>query len=220
MNKGDVLIIGAGFLGKNLISKLQERNYSCLVSTSKDQHSPFYLDLTKKESIEIFSQKIKQIQGVIFTAGKEPSENLDLLSWEHLNEMTMIHLSGIIWCVKHLSHKISQGGFCIFTSSVAARRGSYDPVYSSMKAGIEGLTRTLSRELSNSVRVNCISPGLIQDSPVFEKMTPDFRDKHLTNTPLGKFCTVEDVSNSYLFAIENQSLTGQIIQINGGQVFG
>lgn len=220
MSEKSVLVIGGGFLGKSLIAKLQEKNYSCIVTSSKDHKSPFYLDLTDKGSIEIFCENLKPIDGVIFTAGKEPSQNMELLTWEHLNEMTMIHLSGVIWCVKHLIGKIRKGGFCIFTSSVAAKRGSYDPIYSSAKSGIEGLTRTLSKDFSKSLRVNCISPGLIKGSPVFEKMTPDFKEKHLSTTPLGNFCTVEDVTSCYLFAIENKSLTGQILQINGGQVFG
>lgn len=221
MGKEKILVVGGGgFLGKALTKRLKDLGYECLSTSSKDPNSDNYLDLRDKRSIEFFCQKTPDIKGVIFLSGKEPQHNLKEITWDHLNDMIMIHFGGVLWCIKHLAEKITPGGFCVFTSSVAAKRGSYDPSYSSLKAAIEGLTRTLSRELAPKVRVNCISPGLVEDSPVFNQMTEEFRNSHLNTTPLKKFSSAADVSNAFLFLIENSSLTGQIIQINGGQVFG
>lgn len=221
MPEGKILVVGGGgFLGNSLITRLEKLGYACISTSSRDPNSENYLDLRDKESIEIFCQKIQTVSGVIFLSGKEPQQNLKEIAWDHLNDMIMIHLGGVLWCIKHLVEKIIPGGFCIFTSSVAAKRGSYDPSYSSLKAAVEGLTRTLSRELAPKIRVNCISPSLVENSPVFNQMTEEFRNIHLTTTPLKKFSSAEDVSKAFLFAIENSSLTGQIIQINGGQVFG
>lgn len=105
MIKENVLVIGCGFIGKDLVSNLEKRNFNCLVSTTKDTKSPLYLDLTERESIEEFCKNIPTIRGVIFSAGKEPSENLENLSWGHLNEMAMVHLTGVVWCVKNLIPK-------------------------------------------------------------------------------------------------------------------
>ena len=221
MVKGKILLIGGnGFLGSDLVPRLEELGYSCIIASRSSNGSEKFLDLTLRDSIEYFCSGIENIDGVIFLSGKEPQQNLHEISWEHLNEMIGVHFSGVLWCIKNLVKKINPGGFCLLTSSVASKRGSYDPAYASLKSAIEGLTRTLARELSPEIRVNCISPGLLENSPVFDRMSDSFREKHLGTTPLKRFCSAYDISSTYLFAIENKGLTGQILQINGGQVFG
>jgi 3-oxoacyl-[acyl-carrier protein] reductase len=221
MVRGKILLVGGnGFLGRDLVPRLEELGYSCIIPSRTDKQEENFLDLTIRDSIESFCSGLQNIEGVIFLSGKEPQQNLHDLSWEHLSEMISVHFSGVLWCIKNLTQKINPGGFCLFTSSVASKRGSYDPTYASLKSAVEGLTRTLARDLSPRIRVNCISPGLVEKSPVFDRMSDSFREKHLETTPLKRFCTTYDISSAYLFAIENKGLTGQILQINGGQVFG
>jgi nucleoside-diphosphate-sugar epimerase len=48
-------------------------------------------------------------------------------------------------------------------------------------------------------------------------MTDDFINKHITTTPLKKLATIDDVCDVYIFLSQNNHITGQIININGGQ---
>jgi len=208
----NILIIGGnGVLGKNLTLLLNKNNFTCIVP------SKIELNLKDINSIEDFSKKISNIDGIICVAGKEPSMNLESLSWEHLNEMIDVHYKGVLWCIKKMVNKINHGGFIILTSSISSFKGSYDPTYSSLKSAINGLTRTLSVELSPKIRVNAVAPSLIKDTPVFDGMSNDFKEKHMLNTPLKKFATLDEISDVYFFLINNKHITGQIININGGQ---
>jgi NAD(P)-dependent dehydrogenase (short-subunit alcohol dehydrogenase family) len=207
-----VLIIGGnGSLGKQLIKDFSNNGFIC-ISPSKLE-----LNLSDRETIEAFCDKITTIDGVICVAGKEPSMSLKELSWEHLTDMINIHYKGILWCIKKLINKIDKGGFIIFTSSVSSFKGSYDPTYSSLKNAINGLTKTLSIELSPDIRVNSVAPSLIIDTPVFNGMSNNFKEKHLLTTPLNRLVSIEEVSDVFIFLSKNKHITGQIININGGQ---
>jgi NAD(P)-dependent dehydrogenase (short-subunit alcohol dehydrogenase family) len=207
-----ILIVGSnGSLGKRLVELFSGNNYVCISPSSLE------LNLCNKSSIESFCDNINSIDGVVFVAGKEPSQNIDELNWSHFEEMIDIHYKGVLWCIKHLKNKIKKNGFIIMTSSVASFKGSYDPTYSSLKSAINGLTKTLSIELSPKIRVNCVAPSLIENTQVFNTMTDDFINKHITTTPLKKLATIDDVCDVYIFLSQNNHITGQIININGGQ---
>jgi len=217
-----VLIVGAnGSLGSCLTNAIKDNGWAPIITSSKkDSGCDLLLDLRSKESIEALKDLLPEILGIIFVAGKEPSQNLEDMTWEHLGEMIDIHFKGVLWCIKNFKEKIQDQGFIVLTSSIAARKGSYDPSYSSTKSAIEGLVRSLSQELSPKIRVNGVAPGLIKNSTVFNIMTDDFKSKHLENIPLKKFATTETVASAYLFLMENTSMNGQIIHVNGGQLFG
>lgn len=215
MNNSNILIVGAsGSLGQPLCFKLKHLGYNCITPNSST------LDLKSKLSIENYSKKLPLLKGVIFLAGKEPSQNLKDMKWNHLEDMISIHFKGVLWCIKLFRKNLIKNSFIITTSSVAARKGSYDPVYCSMKSSIEGLTKTLVKDLSPDTRINSVSPGLVIDSKVYRGMTPDFIENHLNNTPLNRLATTEDIIESYLFLINNKHVTGQVINVNGGQYNG
>ena len=215
MENGFILIIGAnGSLGKPLSNKLTQIGYNCITPSSS------ILNLKDKSSIEKYIKTLPLIKGLVILAGKEPSQNLEQMEWDHLNDMISIHFKGVLWCIKSFKEKIVPGGFVITTSSVASRKGSYDPSYASMKSAIEGLTKTLVKDLSPNIRINSVAPGLVIDSKVYKGMTSDFKQNHINSTPLGKLADVEDILSAYLFLITNKHITGQIININGGQYNG
>lgn len=215
MKNNNILVIGAGgSLGNPLCKKLTEIGYNCLTPTSSQ------VNLKNKLSIEDYAIKLPPLKGIIFLAGKEPSQNLKEIKWNHLEDMISIHFKGVLWCIKLFRKKITPNGFIITTSSVASRKGSYDPSYSSMKSAIEGLTKTLVRDLSPNIRINSVAPGLVENSKVYKGMTKDFIQNHLNSTPLNKLATTEDIISAYLFLINNKHITGQILNINGGQYNG
>lgn len=199
-----------------MVTRLTELGYQCIV-TSSSKKGTHNLDLNDPSSIEEFCSSVKEIFGVIFMSGKKPEKSLKDLSWEHLSEMDNINFKGVLWCCKFLVPKIKENGFILFTSSVASKKGSYDPAYSSTKSAIEGLTITLAKELAPTIRVNCVSPGLVKDSPVYLGMSPDFQQKHLDSIPLKKLANLNEIVDGYLFLIKNTHFTAQILQINGGQ---
>ena len=96
--------------------------------------------------------------------------------------------------------------------------GSLEVIYSVSKAGIDGLTKSLAKELGPSnIRVNSIAPGMI-----YTNMNSKFSKEELKEIeeeiPLGKIGTPEDVSKCVEWLIEDKYTTGQVISINGGWI--
>lgn len=104
-------------------------------------------------------------------------------------------------------------------SSVSAIRGYRGTaVYSATKAGLDGFTRSLARELGPlNIRVNSVVPGLF-DSQISENVTDSNREKVIKRTPLGKYAEITDIRNVVFFLISplGQFITGQSIVIDGG----
>lgn len=96
--------------------------------------------------------------------------------------------------------------------------GALEVIYSVSKAGMDGLTKALAKELGPSnIRVNSIAPGMINT-----KMNSNLNDEEIENlkeeTPLGKIGEPKDIAKCVKWLIEDEFTTGQIISINGGWI--
>jgi len=93
------------------------------------------------------------------------------------------------------------------------------PAYSSAKAGLIMLTRSLARELAPHVRVNAIAPG-----PVLwpeGDLDAALKQNILSRTPLGRVGSAEDIAKAaWFFAAEAPFVTGQVLAIDGGRSLG
>jgi 3-oxoacyl-[acyl-carrier protein] reductase len=218
------LVVGAsGSIGTKITELLKANNHQVIKGTSKknNQADALYLDLTDYSSITKLNEFTTPLDGIIFAAGYEPKQSIIEMSLEHQNKMLQIHVTGPLNTVKALLKNLKENAAIVFISSIAANKGSYDPMYATAKGATISLSRTLAVELSKyKVRVNCISPGLVEGSPVFNGMTPDFREKHINNTLNKRLATTDDCAAAINFLLTQEHITGQIIHINGGQYFG
>lgn len=117
-----------------------------------------------------------------------------------------------------------QGGFIINTSSVAARNGASGGagLYGSAKAFVSNVTRGMAKELIGSgIRVNAVAPGVIL-TPFHERYSSDDQMKGMVATiPQGRAGTPEECVGAYLFLssdLMSSYITGQVIEVNGGQL--
>lgn len=113
----------------------------------------------------------------------------------------------------------AQYGRVINISSVAGQTGAFgQSVYSAAKAGIIGLTKTLSIELGRrNITVNAVSPGLI-DSDITATMPPEAYQANIDAIPLGRAGKPEEVAAavSFLASEEAGFISGACINVNGG----
>ena len=115
--------------------------------------------------------------------------------------------------------RLAAGSSLVFVGSNAARRGLAGMVaYSAAKAGLEGATRALARELGpQGIRVNAVAPGVIRTD-----MTRDFGDAgyaaYAAEVPLGRVGEAEDVAPAVEFLLGDGAryITGQVLDIDGG----
>jgi 3-oxoacyl-[acyl-carrier protein] reductase len=119
--------------------------------------------------------------------------------------------------------KRAGGGAIINTGSVAGRFGGFmgSTVYASAKAAVHSITRNAAREFAaDGIRVNTVAPGFIV-TPFHDRTPESVRETARAQIPMGRLGTVEDCVGAYLFlASDSMSgyITGQIIDVNGGQL--
>ena len=117
----------------------------------------------------------------------------------------------------------ARSGCIINISSVVASLGNAGQAnYVAAKAGLEGLTRTLAREVApRGVTVNAVAPGFIA-TQMTEALPEAIREKFITQIPMGKIGAPDDIAAAcvYLAAPAGAWITGQTLAVNGGMLMG
>jgi 3-oxoacyl-[acyl-carrier protein] reductase len=141
-----------------------------------------------------------------------------------LDTVLDLNLKSVFLVTKAVLPYLSDGGAIVNLSSLAARDGGGGGAiaYASAKGGVLTFTRALSKELaSRRIRVNCVSPGLI-DTTFHDTFTkPEVRKAVAARTSMGREGTSDDVADAVLFLASPASsyITGESIEINGGVYF-
>lgn len=119
--------------------------------------------------------------------------------------------------------KAAGGGSIINTGSIAGRFGGFlgSTVYASAKAAVHSITRNAAREFADDkIRVNVVAPGFII-TPFHDKTPESVRSAAAAQIPMKRLGTAEDCVGAYVFLASEQMsgyITGQIIDVNGGQL--
>jgi len=145
------------------------------------------------------------------------------LAVEDFDRMIAVHLRGTFLCTRAvLPGMLSRGGGIIV--NVASQLGQIGGVelchYSSAKAGIIGLTKSLAREVSaQGIRVNAVAPGPINTELVLG-LSEDWRRTKAAELPLGRFGEPHEVAETVAFLVSDGATlyVGQTLGPNSGDV--
>ena len=155
----------------------------------------------------------------------QPIKFLDIQP-ENYEAVLDVSLRGMLYLSQAVipAMRAAGGGSIINMSSVSAQRGGGifgGPHYSAAKAGVLGLAKAMAREFGpDGIRVNCITPGLIQTDITGGKLTDAMRTEILKGIPLNRLGDAVDVAGACLFLASDLSsyLTGTVIDVNGGML--
>jgi 3-oxoacyl-[acyl-carrier protein] reductase len=145
---------------------------------------------------------------------------------EQYERVIAVNIGGVFFAARRAAALMREqrSGTIINTTSIAARHGGGNGagLYGSAKGFVSTITRVLAKELAPAgVRVNAVAPGVIM-TPFHERYsTPEQLEASVRGIPLGRLGTAEDCVGAYEFlASERMSgyITGQIIEVNGGQL--
>ena len=106
----------------------------------------------------------------------------------------------------------------VFISSLAYRRGGRaHTAYSTAKAGLVGMTRSMARRWPDRMRINALAPGII-DTPMPADIIAQFGNMLKAECPLGRFGEPREVATVIRFLLSEDSsyITGQTINVDGG----
>ena len=149
---------------------------------------------------------------------------LDEMDGEFWDAVMTLNLKSVFLVTKEVVPVMPEGGAIVNLSSLAARDGGGGGAlaYSAAKGAVLTLTRGLSKELApKKIRVNCVSPGMI-DTTFHDTFTsPEIRKAVAGRTSIGREGTSDDVANAVKFLASDASayITGESIEINGGIYF-
>ena len=114
--------------------------------------------------------------------------------------------------------KARQGRIINITSVVAAMGNAGQTNYTASKAGIEGFTRSLAREIgSRQITVNCVAPGFI-DTDMTSELDEALIQSMLNAVPLARLGKPEDIAAAVNFLASEEAgyITGTVLEVNGG----
>ena len=114
--------------------------------------------------------------------------------------------------------KARQGRIINITSVVAAMGNAGQTNYTASKAGIEGFTRSLAREIgSRQITVNCVAPGFI-DTDMTNELNEALIQSMLNAVPLARLGKPEDIAAAVNFLASEEAgyITGTVLDVNGG----
>ncbi|MFT7809439.1 carbonyl reductase family member 4 isoform X2 [Arapaima gigas] len=124
-------------------------------------------------------------------------------------------LGAMLTCRASLRNMLRhQGGAIVNVGSVVGLKGNAgQSVYSATKAGLEGFTRSLAKEVAaRNIRVNLVAPGFIRTD-----MTAGLGEERLRQAvPLGRFGEPSEVAHAILFLLQTPYVTGQVLVVDGG----
>jgi len=153
------------------------------------------------------------------TGPNQKTWEYSLADWERV---LAVDLTAVFLCCRALLPDMLARGYgrVVNIASVAGKEGNPNAAaYSTAKAGVIGLTKSLGKETAGSgVTVNCVTPAAVE-TDIFKQMKQEHIDYMLSKIPMGRFGQVEEVAAlvAWLASEECSFSTGAVFDISGGR---
>ena len=239
MNKVVIITGASRGIGRNIAYNLALEGYKIVANYNNSEKEAIMLkeelaekgieiavfkaDVSKSEEvqklIDFTINKYQKIDILINNAGIAQHKLFTDISDEEFDKMMKNNLYSVFYATREaVKHMIREhnGAIINISSIYGISGGSCEVHYSMAKAGIDGMTKALAKELGPSnIRVNSIAPGLI-DTDMNNDLTKEDIDMIKEETPLMKIGNPADITRCVKWLIEDEFTTGQVISPNGG----
>ena len=231
-----ILITGASRgIGREIAKRLSNKGYKVIANYNRSEEQAkklqeenknidiYKADVSKREEVKSMIQyiinKYGKIDILINNAGISEYKMFTDETDEDWNRVINTNLySAFAMSREVIPNMVHNKNGCIINiSSVWGIVGaSLEVLYSISKAGLDGMTKALAKELGPSnIRVNSIAPGII-DTDMNSNLTNETLKELAEETPLQRIGKPSDISKCVSWLIDDNFTTGQIISINGG----
>ena len=237
MNKTALIIGSSTGIGAEVARALYNEGFSVAITYNKSRKEAkrlskqlgdcpyFHCDIKDFNEMSVLYEtaykELGRLDAVVNCAGIAYSGLLQQMSEKDIREVIDTDLVGTIFSTRYAaSYMVKQhSGTIINISSVWGVRGaSCEAVYSAAKGGIISFTKAMAKELApSSIRVNCISPGVIKTGMLDSYSEEDLKTLE-DETPLARLGRTDDVAKAVRFLVSDDAdfITGQNIIVDGG----
>lgn len=239
MSRHIALVTGASRgIGKAIAQRLAEEDYFVIGTATSEKGVEIIeeylheiggigreLDVRDATAIDSLFEEIESVYGSIHVLVNNAGITQDGLlmrmddtAWETVLE---VNLTSIYRMSKRAIRGMmkARAGRIINVTSVVAEMGNAGQTnYAATKAGVEGFTRSLAREIgSRQVTVNCVAPGLIE-TDMTDELDERLINSMLDAVPLGRLGQPSDVAAAVKFLASDEAsyITGHVLAVNGG----
>jgi NAD(P)-dependent dehydrogenase (short-subunit alcohol dehydrogenase family) len=186
-----------------------------------------HLDLADADAVQAAADATAAALGRIdilvasagITGPNRPTWEYPIADWLRVMD---VNVNGVFYCNRAVVPYMLTGGWgrIVNIASVAGKEGNPNaPAYSTSKAAVIGLTKSLGKELARTaIRVNCVTPAAVR-TPIFDQMTAEHIDFMLSKIPIGRFGLVEEIAAlvCWLASEEASFSTGAVFDCSGGR---
>ena len=234
-NKNAIITGGSSGIGHAIYKRLLSEGANVVVwdiLSLKDHYNSenslfINVDVTRWDDIEKALKKsiifLKKLDILVCSAGiTGPNKK----TWEYTEKEWQyvfdVNANGTFFANKACIPLMIKNGYgrIVNISSIAGKEGNPNAAaYSSSKAAVIGLTKSLGKELSTyPITVNCVTPAAVK-TEIFDQMTNDHINYMLSKIPMGRFGTIDEVSSlvCWLVSSECSFSTGGVFDISGGR---
>lgn len=238
MNKKVILVTGASRgIGRAIAKELARIDHIVIANYNKSEEAAktlilehpnielYKADVTKrkqvKDMISYIVKKYGRIDVVINNAGIDQEKMFQDITDDDFEEIIHGNLYSVFCTTQEAMQymrKQESGNIINISSIYGINGGSCASMYSASKAAIDGLTKSLAKEVGSlNIRVNSIAPGCI-NTDMNSYLTEEDWNLIKEETPLRKIGEGIDIARCVKWLIEDEFTTGQVISPNGGIV--
>ena len=182
------------------------------------------VDVTRHDSVvQAVQQTAPNVDALVNSAGitgpNTPLANYPVDAWD---QVMQVNINGIFHCCREIVPLMQKAdyGRIVNIASVAGKDGNPNAsAYSTSKAAVIGLTKSLGKELAGTgIRVNCVTPAAVKTA-IFDQMTPEHIQFMLSKIPMGRFGIPEEVAAmvGWLCTEDCSFSTGAVFDLSGGR---
>lgn len=184
------------------------------------------LDATDSAAVDALARDLASegpVAGLVNSAGIVQLGTVLDVTDEDWDRMLAVNLKAVFYGCRAFVPVLRDagGGAIVNIGSVSGRTKSIfsAPNYVAAKAGVIGLTMVVAAQhAADGVRVNCVAPGIV-DTPMLDAYSDDQRTTMRAAIPMGRYAEAREIGETVAYLLSDQAsyLTGQTLNVNGGQ---
>lgn len=227
-NELSLIVGGTSGIGLHLAGVLAARGGEVIV-TGRDQARAdaaarqaggrtrgLALDLARPEEIAGRLADVGTVKNLVIAAIERDDNTVRNFDVGRAQRLVTLKLVGYPEVVHVLASRFDpQGSIVLFGGLAKERPYPGSTTVTTINGGVNNMVKTLAVELA-PIRVNAIHPGIVGDSPAWNGKPPAVLQRVVDRTPLGRLVTMQEVSASALFLLDNQGINGVNLYVDGG----